>query len=79
MLHSAIMKRLRLQNKANKTAKAVGIFNYKKQRNLVVKKKNECKREYFDKLNVKTATKPFSKTCKPYFSNNMHMVAPKLH
>ena len=25
-------------------------------------------REYFDKLNVKT-TKPFSQTCKPYFSN----------
>ena len=27
------------------------------------------KREYFDKLNVKTATKPFWKTWKPYFSN----------
>ena len=26
-------------------------------------------REYFDKLNVKTTTKPFWKTCKPYFSN----------
>ena len=30
---------------------------------------NECKREYFDKLNIKTTTKPFWKTCKPYFSN----------
>ena len=30
MLHSAIMKRSRLKNKANKTRKAVDIFNYKK-------------------------------------------------
>ena len=35
----------------------------------MVKINNECKREYFDKLNVKTTTKPFWKTCKPYFSN----------
>ena len=35
----------------------------------MVKINNECKREYFDKLNVKTATKPFWKTCKPYFPN----------
>ena len=69
MLRSAIIKRSRLKNKANKTRKAVDIFNYKKQRNLVVKINNECKREYFDKLNVKTTTKPFWKTCKPYFSN----------
>ena len=63
------MKRLRLKNKVNKTRKAVDICNYKKQHNLVVKINNQCKREYFDKLNVKTATKPFRKTCKPYFSN----------
>ena len=69
VLRSAIMKRSRLKNKANKTRKAVDIFNYKKQRNLVVKINNECKREYFDKLNVKTTSKPFWKTCKPYFSN----------
>ena len=35
----------------------------------MVKINNECKREYFDKLNVETTTKPFWKTCKPYFSN----------
>ena len=69
VLRSAIMKRSRLKNKANKTRKAVDIFNYKKERNLVVKINNECKREYFDKLNVKTATKPFWKTCKQQFSN----------
>ena len=69
VLRSTIMKPSRLKNKANKTRKAVDIFNYKNQRNLVVKINNGCKREYFDKLNVKTATKPFWKTCKPYFSN----------
>ena len=35
----------------------------------MVKIDNEYKREYFDKLVVKTATKPFWKTYKPYFSN----------
>ena len=65
VLGSAIMKRSRLKNKVNKTRKAVDIFNYKKQHNLVVKINTECKREYFDKLNVKTTTKPFWKTCKP--------------
>ena len=69
VLRSAIMKRSRLKNKANKTRKAVDIFNYKKQLNLVIKLNNECKREYFGKLNVKTTTKTFWKTCKPYFSN----------
>ena len=63
------MKTLPLKNKANKTRKSVDIFNYIKQRNLVVKINHKCKREYFDKLNVKTTTKPFWKTCKPYFSN----------
>ena len=30
-------------------------------------------RKYFDTLNVKTTSKPFWKTCKPYFSNkNSH-------
>ena len=46
VLHSANMKRSRLKNKANKTRKAVDIFNYKKKHNLVVKINNECKREY---------------------------------
>ena len=69
VLRSAIIKRSRLKNKANKTRKAVDIFNYKKKRKSVVKMNNECKREYFDKLNVKTTIKTFWKTCKPYFSN----------
>ena len=53
VLRSAIMKKSRLKNKANKTGIAVVIFNCKKQRNLVVKINNQCKREYFAKLNVK--------------------------
>ena len=69
VLRSAIMNRSRLKNKANKTHKAIDTFNYKKQRNLVVKINNDCKRKYFDKLNVKTTTKTFWKICKPYFSN----------
>ena len=69
------MKRSGLKNKANKTLKAVDIFNYKKQRNLVVKTNNECKREYFDKLNVKTTAKPFWKTLKHTSQTNV----PKLH
>ena len=61
VLHSTI--RSRLKNKVNKTRKAAVILKYKKQRNLLVKTNNECKRGYFDKLNVKTEIKPFWKTC----------------
>ena len=35
----------------------------------MVKINNECNREYFDKLIVKTATTSFWKICKPYFSD----------
>ena len=35
----------------------------------MLKLNNECKRDYFDKLNVKIATKPFQKSCKTYFPN----------
>ena len=69
VLRSAIMKRSRLKNKENKNRKALDILNYKKQRNLVVKINSECKGKYFNKLNVKTATKLFWKTCKPYLSS----------
>ena len=68
-LCSAVMKKSRLKNEVNKTSKVVDIFNYKKQRNLVIKINKECKRDYLDKLNIKTTTKQFSKTCKPYLSN----------
>ena len=35
-------------------------------------------REYFDKSNVKTETKPFWKTCEPYFSNKHSHVGSKI-
>ena len=44
VLRSAIMKRSRLKNKANKTCKAVVILNYIKQRTLVVKINNDNER-----------------------------------
>ena len=49
VLRSAIMKKSQLKIKANETRKAVDILNNKKQRNLVIKIKSECRREYFDK------------------------------
>ena len=72
------MKRSQLKNKANKTRKAVDIFSYKKQLNSMVKINDECKREYFDKFNVKTITKLFWKTCKPYFSNKHSQSGSKI-
>ena len=78
-LCSTVMKKSRLKNEANKTSKAADIFNYKKQRNLVIKINKECKWDYLDKLNIITTTKQFSKTCKPYLSNKIHMLRPKIH
>ena len=68
-LRKAIMKRSQLKNKANKTRNATYILNYKKQRNYVVKSKNQCKKDHFDRLNPEKDSKPFGKSCKPYFSN----------
>ena len=62
------MNRSQLKIEANKTRKVADILNHKKQRHLAVKINNKCKR-IFDKLNLKTTTKPFWKTCKLYFSN----------
>ena len=78
-LRSAIMKRSQLKNKANKTRKAVDIFNYKKQRNSMVKINDECKREYFDKFNVKTITNYFGRLANHTSQTNIHKAAPKLH
>ena len=68
-LRKAIMKRSQLKNKANKTRNATDILNYKKQRNYVVKLNNQCKKDYFDRLNPVKDSKPFWKSCKLYFSN----------
>ena len=65
------MKRSQLKNKANKTRNATDILNYKKQRNYVVKLNNQCKKVHFDRFNPKKDSKPFWKSCKPYFSNEI--------
>ena len=68
------MKRSRLKNKAKSKSKAKtksrdGIFNYKKQRNLVVKLNKKSKFEYFNKYDPNKQGKPFLVNWKPYFSN----------
>ena len=63
------MKRSQLKNKANKTKDPKDILKYKKQRNYVVKLNNQSKQEHFDSLNPFLDSKPFWKSCKPYFSN----------
>ena len=68
-LRKAIMKRSQLKNKVNKTRNATDILNYKKQRNYVVKLNNQSKKDHFDRLNPEEDSKPFWKSCKPYFSN----------
>ena len=60
---------MQLKSKASKTRNAADILNYKKQRNYVVKLNNQCKKDHFDRLNPEKDSKPFWKSCKPYFSN----------
>ena len=69
ILRKAIMKRSQLKNKANKTKDPKDILKYKKQRNYVVKLNNQSKQDHFDSLNPFLDSKPFWKSCKPYFSN----------
>ena len=68
MLRKAIMKRLKLKNKANKTKLPVDINHYKKQRNYVVNLNESAKFGYFNRYDCKDG-KRFWVTCKPYFSN----------
>ena len=63
------MKRSKLKNKANKTMSVDDLIKYKKQRNLVVKLNKNCKKEFFDNLEIKNNSKLFWDKCKPYFSN----------
>ena len=63
------MKFCKLKNKVNKTKDPKDILKYNKQRNYVVKLNNQSKQEHFDSLNPFLDSKPFWKSCKPYFSN----------
>ena len=59
----------KLKNKANKTKSVDDLKKYKKQRNLVVKLNKNCKKEFFDNLEIKNNLNSFRDKCKPYFSN----------
>ena len=63
------MKRFELKSKANKTKSADDLIKYKKQRNLVVKLNKNCKKEFFDNLEIKNNSKSFWDKCQLYFSN----------
>ena len=63
------MKCSQLKNEANKTKSSDDLIKYKKQRSLVFKLNKNCKKEFFDNLEIKNNSKPFWVKCKPYFSN----------
>ena len=63
------MERSHLKNKASKTRSAKDLSNYKRQGKHIVKLNKECKKNHFDRLNLEKDSKPFRKSCKPYFSN----------
>ena len=67
ILRNAIMKRSKLRNKANKTKSVDDLLKNKKQCNLVVKLNKNCKKEFFDNLEIKNNSKLFWDKCKPYF------------
>ena len=67
-LRKAIMKRLELKSKANRTKRPKDISDYKKQRNLVVTLNEGRRIKYFQNLETSKNSKPFWNNCKPYFS-----------
>ena len=69
-LHSAIMKRSRLENKTNKNKCRDDIINYKKQRSIVVKFIKKLKFKYFSKYDPYKQAKPFWVNRRQYFANN---------
>ena len=77
-LREAIMKRLQLKNKANRTKKLGDITKYKKQQNLLVKLNRETKTQYFDNIQRSKNSKPFWDKCKPCFLNKHAHGDPKI-
>ena len=72
------MERSHLKIKASKTRSAKDLSNYKKHGKYMVKLNNECKKNHFDRLNPEKDSKPFRKSCKPYFSNKHSFVELKI-
>ena len=77
-LRKAIMKRSQLKNKANKTKDPKDILKYKKQRNYVVKLKNQSKQEHFDSLNPFLDPSLFGTAVSCTFLTSIHLVTQKL-
>ena len=67
-LRKDIMKRSQLKSIANKTCKDIDLYNFRKQRNLVVNL-NKKEKEILNSLSMENDSKPLWETCKPYFSN----------
>ena len=61
------MKRSQLKSIANKTGKDIDLYNFRKQRNLVVNLNK--KEKILNSLSIENDSKPFQEMCKPYFSN----------
>ena len=62
------MKRFKLKNKANKTKSVDDLIRHQQQ-NLVVKLTKNCKKEFFDNLEIKNNFKSFWDKYKLYFSS----------
>ena len=62
------MKRSQLKSIANKTCKDIDLYNFRKQKNLVVNL-NKKEKEILNSLSMENDSKPLWETCKPYFSN----------
>ena len=72
------MKLSQLKNKANETQDPKDILKYKKQRNYVVKVKNQSKQEHFDSLNPFLDPSLFGRAVSCTFLTSIHLVTQKL-
>ena len=63
------MNRSQLKSIANKTGKDIDLYNFRKQRNLVVTHNKKQKKICLNSLAIENDSKLFWETCKPYFFN----------
>ena len=71
-LRNAIMLRSHLKKVAQETKSIEAIFNYKKQRNLVVNLNRKAKQSYFENLNCDDSNKSLWNICKPLLSSSTY-------
>ena len=63
------MKSSQLKSIANKTGKDVDLYEFRKQRNIVVNVDKKEEKNFLNSLSTGNDSKPFWETCKPCFSN----------